>query len=185
MQYLYVILCQQYAKIGVANDVESRLVQLSTGNPFPLEVWAVYEFENAELVERAIHQKLKDKRVRGEWFELTHADTTELHTLCLMLGGRAFEYTGKKPDEESIEEAEEIQEESLDKWDYAQMFLDGWRMETVNENGRARNWTWRRGNNLTRKSLYGGSMNSLPHPIEEMRRIYRDGGLPAEELDPQ
>ena len=63
MQYLYLIKCQQYYKIGVANDVESRLAQLSTGNPFPLEVEIVYLFDNAEVVERALHQKFKVKGV--------------------------------------------------------------------------------------------------------------------------
>lgn len=118
MQYLYLIKCQQYYKIGVASDVESRLAQLSTGNPFPLEVKIVYEFDNAEIVERAIHQKLKNKRVRGEWFELSYEDTTELHKLCLMLGGSAFEYKGENPDEEAIEEAEEIQE-SMEDFEYS------------------------------------------------------------------
>lgn len=53
MQYLYLIKCQQYYKIGVASDVESRLAQLSTDNPFPLKVEIVYKFDNADIVERA------------------------------------------------------------------------------------------------------------------------------------
>lgn len=169
MQYLYLIKCQQYYKIGVASDVESRLAQLSTGNPFPLKVEIVYKFDNADIVERAIHQKLKSKRVRGEWFELSYDDTVELHKLCLMLGGSAFEYNGGNPDEEAIEEAEAITE-SVDgaKWDYAAMFADGWRMERSNSKSKKEYWCWRRGSQ-NREYLYGGRLIDLPFPIEQMR----------------
>jgi len=175
MQYLYLIKCQQYYKIGVANDVESRLAQLSTGNPFPLEVETIYEFENAEIVERAVHQKLKSKRVRGEWFELTYDDTVELHKVCLILGGSAFEYTGENPDEVTIEEAESVSE-PVDgaKWDYAAMFTDGWVMEKASDGkGRANYWNWRK--RREGKYIYGGRLIDLPYPdLEEMRRVYRD-----------
>jgi len=176
--YLYLIKCQQFYKIGIANDVESRLAQLSTGNPFPLEVEIIYEFENAEVVERAIHQRYKNVRQHGEWFSLDYDAKQNIHSICLALGGSAYEYTGAKATDEIIEEAEEIQQTTMSedaKYDYAAMFADGWRMETVNENGKKRNWVWRRGNGLMRKTIYGGSINSLPYPIEEMRRIYRDG----------
>jgi hypothetical protein len=92
--------------------VESRLAQLSTGNPFPLVVEVIYRFDNAEIIERAIHQKYKDKRERGEWFSLSYDDTVELHKLCLMLGGAAFDY-GEQVSEEAIEEAEKIQENNV------------------------------------------------------------------------
>ena len=36
MQYLYIIKCNEFHKIGIANDVEARLAQLSTGNPYQL-----------------------------------------------------------------------------------------------------------------------------------------------------
>lgn len=188
MQYLYIIQCQQYYKIGVANDVESRLAQLSTGNPFPLEVKVIYEFENAEIVERAIHQKLKDKRIRGEWFELSYDETIELHKICLILGGSAFEYAGENPNEESIEEAEEIQEdvlENFDKWNFSAMFEDGWQMEYFSGRRKLSNgevvktehkyWMWMKFSNGKRQRIYGGNINTLPHSVEEMRLVFRDG----------
>lgn len=110
MQYLYLIKCQQFYKIGIANDVENRLAQLSTGNPYPLVVEIIYEFENAEAVERVLHMRYKEKRERGEWFTLSYDDKKDIHTICLMLGGSAFEYRGKRITNEIIEETEEIQE---------------------------------------------------------------------------
>lgn len=192
MQSLYLIKCQQYYKIGVAADVESRLAQLSTGNPFPLEVETVYTFDNAEVVERAIHQKLKSKRVRGEWFELSYDDTVELHQLCLLLGGSAFEYRGANPDEDAIEEAEEAQDvalDNVDKWDYAAMFADGWQMEyfegrrktngTLVKTGQTY-WQWNRSFDRKRQRIYGGNIKELPYSIENMRRVFRDGLTPKE-----
>ena len=117
MQYLYLIKCQQYYKIGVANDVESRLAQLSTGNPFPLEVMAVYGYVNAELVERAVHQRFVNLRVRGEWFGLNENDLDDFHAVCVALGGIYGKPLPTVVDDE-IEEAEEIQN-SLEYFEYS------------------------------------------------------------------
>lgn len=117
MQYLYIIKCQSFYKIGVANDVESRLAQLSTGNPYPLEVEIVYEFDNAEPVERAIHQRYEATRQRGEWFILDYQNTKDIHTICLLLGGRAYEYMGEKATDDVIRVAEEMQENFVFEYD--------------------------------------------------------------------
>lgn len=180
-QYLYLIKCQQFYKIGIAVDVENRLAQLATGNPFPLEVEIVYEFDNAEYVERALHQRYQDARQRGEWFSLSYQDTVDIHNVCLMLGGRAFEYTGRTATEEVIEEAERIAEPTEGgKWDYAAMFADGWRMEKTT-NGRhigggSKYWCWRKGSGFAKKYIYGGALSELPRSIEEMRQIYKQEG---------
>src|SRR5258706_1201450 len=110
MQYLYIIKCQDFHKIGIANDVEARLAQLSTGNPYPLEVVVIYAFDNAEIVERSIHQRYKEIRQRGEWFNLDYEALKNIHSICLALGGRAFEYTGENATEEKTEEAEKASE---------------------------------------------------------------------------
>lgn len=70
--YLYVIGMQgsQAVKIGWTGDVAGRLSGLQTGSPFPLVVMWQQEVPAAPLVEAALHQRFKDKRVRGEWFDL-------------------------------------------------------------------------------------------------------------------
>lgn len=178
MQYLYLIKCQQFCKIGVASDVGSRLAQLSTGNPFNLEVLASYEFKNANAVEAVLHQKFEECWQRGEWYSLSDVQIGDAKMICLMLGGIA---NAEVPtvEEEEIEEAEALAEPTEGaKWDYAAMFSDGWRMEK-NTNGRmtgkgSRYWCWRKGSeSVGRKYMYGGAISDLPHPIEEMRRIYK------------
>lgn len=181
-QYLYLIQCQQFYKIGIANDVESRLAQLSTGNPFELKVLAVYGFANAEIVERAIHQRFANSRARGEWFLLRDPeDVREYLLACQVLGGVPINELPTVADEEEIEEAEVLAEPTEGaKWDYAAMFADGWRMEKSTSKGvNDRYWCWRKGlESVGRKYIYGGLIEDLPYPIPDMRRIYRDGEEP-------
>lgn len=176
MQYLYLIRCQQYYKIGVASDVQSRLAQLSTGNPFELEPVTVCGFDNASAVETVLHQRFASKRTRGEWFALDADDVTLIDKIIYLLGGSAPPVISEVEDSE-IEEAEEVQESFLEdggKWDYAAMYADGWRQNKSDSRGRY--WMWRKMEGGERKSIYGGVLSDLPHPIEEMRRIYEKKG---------
>jgi hypothetical protein len=179
MENLYIIKCNEFYKIGVANDLESRLASLQTGNPYPLVVLACFEFPNAGIVERALHQAFASVRSRGEWFALGGADLESLLTLCRGLGGHNVHVQSELVPEQEIEAAEAIQETVLDnpdKWDYAAMFADGWRMDK--QDSRGIYWNWRKGFNENRQTIYGGAVAKLPYPIEEMRRIYRDGDRP-------
>lgn len=124
MQYLYLIRCQDYHKIGIANDVESRLAQLSTGNPYPLEVVSVYGFQNAQPVEASLHQRFSASRIRGEWFRLNPNDVLVFGDVCNMLMGEKQEVG--HIDEDEIEEAEQEQ-------DYALVGGKEWRLEARND----------------------------------------------------
>lgn len=114
-QFLYLILCKSETddgiyKIGIANDVESRLAQLQTGSPYELEIMECYEFENAEIAERAIHQAYSKHRIRGEWFRLGFGAVEKFQTLCELLGGNVFVPNKYELTPDAAEEAESIQE---------------------------------------------------------------------------
>jgi hypothetical protein len=177
MQYIYLIRCQNFYKIGVANDVQSRLAQLSTGNPFPLELMAAFGFENANAVETVFHQKFACRWQRGEWFSLNPPELEIFTQICQMLDGKEEDIVTSKIDESELEEAEELATPiEGGKFDYAAMFADGWRMEK--QDSRGLYWNWRKGfdgYDEHRRTIYGGVIKDLPYPIEEMRRIYRDG----------
>jgi hypothetical protein len=180
MQYLYLIKCQQFYKIGIANDVQSRLAQLSTGNPFELQVIRVFGYENAEVVERAIHQRFSQNRRRGEWFELDTNDLRDFETINSALNGWS-EPLPVPVEESEIEEAEVLAEPTEGgKWDFAAMFADGWCMEPSNSQGKKYYWVWRKRRVGEAKGyIYGGRISDLPYPdIEVMRRVYRDGEKP-------
>lgn len=177
MENLYLIKCNEFYKIGIATDLENRLAALQTGNPYPLEVEACYQFVNASVVEKALHQRFSASRTIGEWFRI--GDSIEdFKMICSMLGGReirARKYT--EPD--LVEEAEEIQETASEgaKWDYAAMFADGWRMNV--QDSRRLYWNWRKGSDSSRKTIYGGVVAELPYSIDDMKRVYRDGEDPT------
>jgi hypothetical protein len=58
-------------KIGKANNIDSRISDLQTGNPNPLELIHYIDCESEEqsfLLERKLHNKYKELRLVGEWF---------------------------------------------------------------------------------------------------------------------
>lgn len=62
-----------FYKIGVASDLKRRLAQL-TICPFRIKIVHVIPTENAYSLEYQLHAQFADKRVRGEWFNLTTED---------------------------------------------------------------------------------------------------------------
>lgn len=73
IQHVYLIKCLDKYKIGIANDVKRRLAELSTGNPFPLELVAVGP-NGGRFTESLLHDRFAHRRVAGEWFELDTAE---------------------------------------------------------------------------------------------------------------
>jgi hypothetical protein len=61
-------------KIGVSNDVNKRLSQLKTSNPFDLLLINKYHLLDPYTVEKQLHATFKEKRSNGEWFKLTNDD---------------------------------------------------------------------------------------------------------------
>jgi hypothetical protein len=82
MEYLYLIQCNEFVKIGISYDVEERLSALQTGNPYPLAILDSFEFADAGYIEGILHRKFADARVQGEWFRLTNARLKELTEIC-------------------------------------------------------------------------------------------------------
>lgn len=187
MSYLYLISCATmgttYHKIGIANDVESRLAQLQTGNPLKLVIESCYEFPNSQAVETVLHQKYAQVRTLGEWFCLKPSQLDEFEKICTLLGGLPYVPNEEVSTPDAVEEAEEFAETAPGgKWDYAAMFTDGWCMESAHDgkihDGQHRYdyWCWRKRKNGDNGYIYGGRIADLPYPsIEEMRRVYRDG----------
>jgi len=106
MPYLYIIRCNEFYKIGVASDVQTRLAQLQTGNPHRLEVVRYYEFVSPEPVEKSIHQKFSAKRGNGEWFLLSTNDLRDVDAICNLLGG-VKHHESITASDESVSDADE------------------------------------------------------------------------------
>lgn len=56
-------------KLGISRDPIKRLKTMQTGNSQELELVAYRKANNKYNDEKALHDRHKDKRVRGEWFE--------------------------------------------------------------------------------------------------------------------
>lgn len=72
---LYILKCQQYYKIGYTyNPLKSRMEDMKTSNPFPIELCMAFRVEKCEEVEKLLHTSFAHRRSRGEWFGLTLDD---------------------------------------------------------------------------------------------------------------
>lgn len=70
---LYILSCHdgKFVKIGICkeNNIQRRIKNLQTGNPYPIKIEWVEEREVSNKAEKYLHQCFSDKRVHGEWFE--------------------------------------------------------------------------------------------------------------------
>jgi len=74
--YVYLIHCKEttFYKIGISKkDYYLRLSGIQTGCPFELEMIYVIHSNDYRNLETEVHDKFRDKRVRGEWFDLDEA----------------------------------------------------------------------------------------------------------------
>lgn len=60
-------------KIGKSYNPTNRLKQLQTGNDCKLEIYHIFESDNAKL-ESYLHQYFKNNKILGEWFEISDSD---------------------------------------------------------------------------------------------------------------
>jgi len=61
-------------KIGWAANVDNRILQLEPKLPYDLELIHSIKTDRPRTLERELHGKFADKRVRGEWFKLDTED---------------------------------------------------------------------------------------------------------------
>ena len=58
-------------KIGVTNNISTRVAMLQTGSPTKISCIAIFDFgteEAARVAESAFHTLFEDRRLEGEWF---------------------------------------------------------------------------------------------------------------------
>jgi len=69
---------QELFKIGIAENVTKRIIQISTNSPFKLEIIFEMNIENAHYIEQLLHQKYKKYNTNNEWFRLSASQVVEL-----------------------------------------------------------------------------------------------------------
>jgi hypothetical protein len=80
-QYIYLIKnknTKDIFKIGYSSNPKNRLHALNIGNHNDLELIFKIKIKNSKYLEQFLHNKYKNKLVRGEWFKLTKDDTQNI-----------------------------------------------------------------------------------------------------------
>ena len=85
MKMLYIIKAESAIKIGVTSNLDSRIQQLQTGNPYKIIILRTYNEQksNIEFLERKLHSVFDDFRLNGEWFKFHDNIEIDIHNSIL------------------------------------------------------------------------------------------------------
>jgi hypothetical protein len=80
--FVYLLKGQGYYKIGRAKDPHRRSETLAVQLPFPTEMVAHVHSPDYKALEAELHQRFVDKRLNGEWFDLSDEDVEYIKGLA-------------------------------------------------------------------------------------------------------
>lgn len=81
---LYVLKCLDRYKIGISTNLYQRISVLNTANAFGINVINILNIKNTLVLEKQLHQILKNKLINGrEWFLLDNNDINILSELTI------------------------------------------------------------------------------------------------------
>lgn len=64
-------------KIGISHNVERRIKELQTGNPYKIVLKEKFKTPYAFKIEAALHRRYKIDNIKGEWFDFDISTYTE------------------------------------------------------------------------------------------------------------
>lgn len=65
-------------KIGITKNINQRIKQFETGNPFEFTLYEFFVTKNCRELEKLIHKRLEKNKYRKEWFKLSIEELTEV-----------------------------------------------------------------------------------------------------------
>lgn len=80
--YVYIMQCGRFHKVGMARDTAKRLQTIQNTTPFDVRLIARSLFDKtyiARIVERTIHEALREFRVQEEWFDVDERTVRGAH----------------------------------------------------------------------------------------------------------
>lgn len=92
LRQLYIFKLNQYYKIGVTNNWEKRLDNISRMTPYKIS--KVLVVDNYQGLEKKLHTKYKDYCVHGEWFNLSEEQVNQLYTELVIFPSQELACTG-------------------------------------------------------------------------------------------
>ena len=72
--YVYLVRCADLYKIGATKNAVQRIARFETAYPHDLKTIRVTLVADMKRVESELHKRFAQKRVKGEWFDLTASD---------------------------------------------------------------------------------------------------------------
>ena len=87
MKFIYLIKSDidGYYKIGISNNPQKRLKQLSTGNSSQLTLIESYRTSIPFQIENALHRKYSQLKMNGEWFRLSLEEELNFKKNCELI----------------------------------------------------------------------------------------------------
>jgi prophage antirepressor-like protein len=76
--YVYLLFSEHGVKIGYSLNPKERISQISVQMPFEITRIENFEVENMSYAEGMLHERYKNKRLNGEWFNLSDKDIDEI-----------------------------------------------------------------------------------------------------------
>jgi hypothetical protein len=80
--YVYLLESGGVYKIGRSNTPGRRIAQISPVMPYSLNVICTIFSEEHEVLEAELHERFRDVRLNGEWFDLTEEDVNYIRGLA-------------------------------------------------------------------------------------------------------
>lgn len=80
---VYILECRGFYKIGKTADLNTRLKNVQTTNPFDVQVAHAIFTENHSQVESALHELFAESRTTGEWFNLGLRDLARIRSMSV------------------------------------------------------------------------------------------------------
>ena len=94
MRYLYFIQSKPNGsvKIGTSSNVNRRLNTLQTSSPLKLVLLDSIKLKNANEVETQLHYDLREKRLIGEWFDISEKEVQQIIKSLKTFGANETKY---------------------------------------------------------------------------------------------
>lgn len=84
--YIYILQAGPFYKIGLTRDLDQRRRTVELQLPFPASIVFSVHVDDMFTHERQFHELFADKRMNGEWFDLTDEDLAAIRQMYLTGG---------------------------------------------------------------------------------------------------
>ena len=82
--FVYLLCDGEKFKIGMTKqkDINKRIKELQTGNPYEIWLRAYYATDNPLKIEKMMHARHTSSNVKNEWFDLTVQEVLNFKNEC-------------------------------------------------------------------------------------------------------